>query len=279
MGFTGIDDVINQTSNYGKADERTLYKRTNTAQGDAVWHRTWGLAGMPGAGSEPASTPGVAYSNTAGGINFANVASPATKHIMVWGAFTSEFTTTVANWVGNVTFALQDRLVGVGGILVTSTGAKTVNSVSLPRYTDGYGLDVWVEVTGAITGTPQIHLSNYTNTSGTPNRVGAITTLPTNAVAGSIYKLQLQDGDVGLLSIQDITVDVAGSAGTINVVITKQLGAPIQGAPFTYTPRANIRQLEVLPRIYDGATLEVRYLAAGTTFFDMYGQVFMAYGS
>ena len=286
MGFTSFDDLINQVTNNGKVYNRFLFKRGQgtTLQGNGVWHRTWNQAGIPGAGSEPAAgsgTPGAggtAYSNTAGSINVPNQ-SPATKHVLVWG-MAGGSTATASAADGRVAYALQDRLVGVGAISIATTGVKNLNTVALPRYTSGAGLEVWAEVTTTVTGggAPAIHLSSYTNASGTAGQSGAVYTMPTNPVAGSMYPIPLADGDVGVQSIQTLTVDTLGTSGVINIIIVKQLGASIMGTSFAFAPRANIMQLEALPQVFDGASLDVRFQAATTSGIDIYGTVVLGYG-
>lgn len=214
-GFTSYDDLINEMTVNGKRLDWSFYKTGPAAQAAGQWLSLWYAAGSPGVGADPAATPGTAYTSTgdvAGSIGWANV-DPDTKHLLIFGG-----ASTVVS-----SLMIYDRLVGVSGIALSSTGAKTVNSTALPRYsgTAAALVEVWLEITTATTTTaPVVNLSSYTNQTGTTGRAGPNVTFPAAAtVVRWACKMPLQAGDQGVRSVETLTVTTAAAAGVCAVFL------------------------------------------------------------
>lgn len=269
-GFTSYDDLITELTTNGKLYDLAFFKYSlQSPEGVGFWYTHWTDSGMPGAGAAPAGTPGTVYSSTAGGITFANQASDQ-KHLMTAGFTASQ----------SCTIMLYDRLVAVGGISVASTGDKTISSSALTRYTDGTGVQAWLEVTTATATTNAVvSMNSYTNEAGTSGRAGATVTFGTTAanINMMVGPLPLQSGDSGVRAISTINVATAASAGVVNVVLLR----PIVYIPVLanqWNERDMIAQLSSMPRIYDGATLGIAVQCTTTAAHNLWGMVRVAYG-
>ena len=122
-GFSSYDDIINEMTTNGKKLEWNFNKIGVAMKGAGFWHSMWTDAGTPGAGSNPAASPGAVGNNLTGSMNWA-AQTPDLKSIVTLGAVSTQ----------NCTLMLYDRLWGVGGLSSATTGAKTVNSGNLSRY-------------------------------------------------------------------------------------------------------------------------------------------------
>lgn len=271
MGFTSYDDLISEITVAAKFTDINFYKASSAPEAAGVWHSIWTGAGYPAAGANPATTPGTQYNSTAGGIVFADQATD-TKHIVTLSA--------VANQ--NCTLMIYDRLVGVSGISVASTGAKTINSSALLRYTgtNSNGVQCWLEVTTATSTTaPVVNMSSYTDQDGNTANSGGNYTFPAAATNTEclLGPLPLAAGDVGLRSLETLNVGTAGASGVVNVVLLR----PLLLMPLIAN-QANsmdyVLQNTSLPRVFDGATLGLAFLASGTTSTQIWGSLKVAWG-
>jgi hypothetical protein len=272
-GFVDYDDMINKLTVSGKLYEWDLFKISPaTTHGAGVWQTLWKAVGTPGAGADPATTPGVAHDDTAGGIIWPDQASDK-KVIVSFGALSMN--------AGSL--MLYDRLCSVGGISLASTGNKTINSAALPRYSGAAAANVqaWLEVTTATTVTaPVVSLNSYTNEAGTTGRAGGTLTFPAAATNqySLIGPLPLQAGDKGVRSVEvGLNVGTAASAGVCNLVLLRQL-ASVQLSPYLWSTRDLIKQTPSRPRIFDGATLGLAFAATTGTGASVWGKVRVAYG-
>lgn len=271
-GFTSYDDLISEMTVNGKELAWGFMKvAPANAEGAGFWQSLWLANGSPGAGAAPAATPGTAYTDVAGSMNWANV-SPDQKHIVTLGA--------VANQ--NCSLMLYDRLVGVGAVTLVGAGSKTVNSAALPRYsgTAAAGVQAWLEVTTATTTTlPVVSMNSYTNQDGTAGRAGANLTLPAAAtdLHTMVGPLPLQAGDRGVRAISTINVVTAPAAGVVNVVLMRPL-AFLPLIANQWNERDLVLQMASLPRVFDGASLALAIMASGAVTTTVWGCVKLAYG-
>lgn len=162
---------------------------------------------------------------------------------------------------------------------VTTTGAQTLNnSVTLPRYTDGAGVQAFITpstVMGAAT--PNITLI-YTNSAGTGSRTTPAT-LPIGnsaaAVTSIVYSgtgsgkygpfVPLVAGDAGIRSVQSINLSASYLSGVLNLVLCKPLlTLPITTLGVT-AERDLVNQFMSMPKVYDGACLSWLMLAGAAT--------------
>lgn len=222
----------------------------------------WGLGGSPGAGSFDTTLAGVALSSTSALVNGQIPhADPATGSSYL-GRLTG-----MANQPG--TLLLCDRLWHNGGFTITSTSAQTVNSAAFPARdsagtTNGDGVLVGVEVSGATgSGTPTLTLG-YTNQAGTSGRTATnLQATTASATAGAFYQIGLQAGDTGVRSIQSLTLSATWTSGTINLVAYRILAA----LPLTQANVAN--ELDALtsgmPRLFNGVVPFLIFVPNTTT--------------
>lgn len=271
-GFVSRDDLINEMTVNGKLLELMGFKVGPTAEGAGVWSRLWAANGLPGNAGEPATTPGTAYTNAAGSINWANQ-SPDQKYLLTFGGLSTQDTCLM----------VYDRLVGVSGIniaAVSPNATHTINSTALPRYSGAasVGVQAWLEITTGVTaGTPVVRLDSYTNSDGTAGRLGTNLTLATTPAIQSMYQLPLQAGDLGVRSVESINVSVLGTSGVANLVLLKPL-AVIPLVANQWNECDFVDRLHALPRIYDGASLAFAFLASVATAPTIFFHVRAGYG-
>ena len=135
MSFPTSIGGIRAAQAAGKRFEMTFQKTGPTPEAAGSYCTFWLGAGNPGAGANPAGTPGVAYDLTAGGLIWPDL-DPDEKGIL----------RIEAECQVDCTLLVFDRLVGVGGI-TCDNGAKTVNSTAIVgRHTNGIGVEAWLEV-------------------------------------------------------------------------------------------------------------------------------------
>lgn len=274
-GFTSRDDIINELTTNGKADLWNFYKVSSAPEAAGVWHSFWTGVGNPGAGSAPATTPGTAYAADAtlvnGAMSFPD-RSTDQRYLLSFGAAATQ----------NCTLMLYDRLAGVSGISLASTGSKTVNSSALDRYSGAAATlnEVWLEVTTAGTTTaPIVNLNSYTSSDGSTGLSGGSLTLPSTTMnVDSMVQLPLNAAEQGVRSVEaGLNVATAGTNIVVNVLIIR----PLVRIPLIANQWNEVSFLDDvlgLPRIYDNATLGLAYLASGTTATTVWGTVNCVYG-
>jgi hypothetical protein len=164
---------------------------------------------------------------------------------------------------------LCDRLWHNSGIVVTTTTAQTINSVTWPARdnngtTNGEGVYIGLEIvvaTGAGVATPSI---SYTNSDGTSGQTSTtIDTYTASATAGTFYRLGLQAGDVGVRSIQSITLGVSMTSGTVSLVAYRLLAA--LELPAAGIPNAVDALTSGMPRMYDNTVPFLIFIPQTTT--------------
>lgn len=276
-GFVSRDDIINEISTGGKVDLWNFYKvAPAAAEAAGVWQSLWKGTGNPGAGSDPAATPGTVYDSdtgsvVAGSMYFAD-RSPDYRHLLSFGAVATQ----------NCTLMLYDRLAGVSGISTATTGNKTVNSGSLTRYSGTAAIlnEVWLEVTTATTTTaPVVSLNQYTSADGSTGQSGGTVTFPAAATdLHTMIQVPLNASKQGVRSVEvGLNVGTASAAGAVNVLIIRPL-ARIPLLANVWNEISFLDDVMGLPRIYDNACLGLALLASTTTATTVWGQINCAYG-
>lgn len=276
-GFTSRDDLINEITTNGKQDLWNFYKvAPAAAEAAGVWQSLWKGVGNPGAGSNPAATPGTVYdsdsaSPVAGSIRFPD-RSTDQRYLLSFGAVATQ----------NCTLMLYDRLAGVSGISTATTGAKTVNSGALTRYSSTAATlnEVWLEVTTATTTTaPVVNLNSYTSADGTTAQTGGNVTFPAAATdRHTMIEVPLNASKQGVRSVEaGLNVGTASAAGAVNVLIIRPL-ARIPLLANIWNEVSFLDDTMGLPRIYDNANLGLALLASTTTATTVWGTVNCAYG-
>jgi hypothetical protein len=233
-------------------------------------HSLWYLAGAPGAGLTPATT--------AGGVALTNATLGA-----VAGAIPRVDPGSGNAYLGRLSGAAQqggilmlaDRLMHVGGnsggtaISVTTTTAQTINTGALPARdingaTSGAGVHWALEVitaTGAGAATPSI---GYTNSGATAGRTASLidTYVATSAI-GAFYRFGMQAGDVGIKSVETLTLNVSMTSGTIALVAYRPLAYLELTAAFV--PAAIDAVTSGFPRIFNGTCPFLVFIPNTTT--------------
>ena len=275
-GFTSRDDIINELTVNGKKDEYNFYKVSSAPEAAGVWHSLWTATGSPGAGANPATTPGTVMESDsttpkAGSMYFPD-RSTDLRFLLSFGAAATQ----------NCTLMLFDYLAGVSGISLATTGAKTINSGALTRYsgTAAAQNEVWLETTTAGTTTaPVVNLNAYTSADGTTGLAGPNLTLPSTTMnVQSMVQLPRNAAEQGVRSVEaGLNVGTAGTAIVVNAMIIRPL-ARIGLIANIWNEVSFLDDSLGLPQIYDNACLGMAFLASGTTATTFWGNITCAYG-
>jgi hypothetical protein len=282
-GFTSQDDLLNRISTEGKFYRADWQKSTfaTTAQAAGLWYSLFRGGGNPAADTIFGTGTNLAFQaltdTTAGatGIPHGGNVGGGTGYKVLLNAAAQTAAATTAPCV----MMLVDLLGFYPITSVTTTGAQTLNnSVSLPRYTTGAGVQAFITpstVMGA--GTPNITLG-YTNSAATAGRATPATLPAANATAPVtqiVYSgtgagkygpfVPLQAGDAGIRSVQSINLSATMTSGVLNLVLCKPLlTLPITTLGVT-AERDLINQLNSGPQVFDGACLAWLMLAGQNT--------------
>ena len=234
-------------------------------------HSLFYLNGLPGAAAAPSpGMGGEALTTYAGQIPFDD---PPVGN------------TYFARLVAQTTIAGQlllcDRLWHNSGITITSNTAQTIDSVAFPARdangaTDGVGVLVGVEVSGATgAGTPTLTLG-YTNAAGAASKTAtnAVPTVASSAI-GAFYPFALAAGDTGVRSIQTYQQSATWTSGTIHLVAYRVLACLDLGA---LTPGSVDAVTGGMIRMYDHSVPFLIWIPTATTATQTTGQVLWSQG-
>ena len=202
----------------------TFFKVGTAKEAAGVWYSFSKDTGNPGAWAP--GTPGLSGRATdglsagdAGSLNFPDPASG------------SMFLTDISLFSGIAEMlALFDILWVNSGIVVTTTTAQTINSVAFPARDiegaiNGKGCEVGIFVSVATTNAAAITnmTMSYTNSDGVSGRTATMASFPATAVIGTVVWFQLQAGDVGVQSIQSITLGTSLVTGTVHLIVARKV--------------------------------------------------------
>lgn len=277
MGFAGIKEVID-AENAGKMRNYVYRKTPSQATTSGIWFDLAMSPGMPTPkywfDAAPLTARAITQSADGGFYHGPNV-SPSEKYlrnIMVYGASTS--TTSPCP----VTLLLCDYIMYYPTIDDGVTDEQVMdNTVTLPRYTDGAGVQMIAVTTGARTG-GQTFSIKYTNQDGVTGQVTPTLTQNTSALLGTLTNtntatangagpfVPLAVGDSGVRAVESVTMNGV-DVGLFSIILVKPL-AQITLREISISTAATIgvpyeKDLlmfdNTLPRIYDDAFLN--YLA------------------
>ena len=273
MGYSSMDNLISKVSTDGqfvRKDWNKNFLPTSPAVA-GEWHCLARGAGSPQADALYSTGTNLAFQSAsdsttnANGIQHGGNVSPATKHILNASAFTSAAT------VAPCVLVLVDLLGFYRVTSVTSTLAQALdNTVTIPRYTDGAGVQaiIWNTNATALGAATPTFTAVYTNSAGTGSRTTPAV-LPVGKTAASngliLYSgtgagkygpfLPLQGGDAGIRSIQSIQQSASYVSGEYSIGLCR----PLLTMPITTLgvacERDMVNQIPSLPRVYDGANL------------------------
>jgi hypothetical protein len=191
-----------------------FYKATSAADAANVLVSLWKVGTNPAAGATPPAGAGEAPTGaTLGSFRFTEI-----------GGGTSIYAVRALLQMATMgTLNLFDRLVHTSGLSGILTTAQAVNSAALTRYTDGAGVELFIEHYTA-TGATAVDITvSYTNQAGV---AGQTSTFPfyTSPVAGLMQAVPLQAGDTGVRSVQSVTLSAStGIAGDFGITLARRL--------------------------------------------------------
>lgn len=228
--------------------------------------------GRPGAAAAPSpGMAGAALTTYAGQIPFANGA--ADQYL---ARFAGQ-----CNVAG--TLLLCDRLWHQSGIVVTTTGNQTINSVAWPARdkaasTNGDGVYIGLEVLTATGAGASVISIVYTNQAGTGSRAGTPrVAYAASSIIGAFYDFALDAGDTGVRSIQTYASTVSMTSGAVHLVAYRVLARlPLPAGGFDYALDALTAGL---PKLHDNTVPFLLFIPATTTApTNLQGQVIYTHG-
>ena len=235
-------------------------------------HSLFYTAGMPGAAVAPSpGINGASLTTYAGQVPFSNPVSGNTYLARL------QAQATIAG-----TLMLCDRLWHNSAIDITATTAQGITSTALPaRDMDaaiaGRGIMIGAEVstvTGA--GTPTISIS-YTNSLATAGKTGVNTVATVaSSIAGTFYPIGLAAGDVGVKSVESLTLSETWTSGTIHLVAYRILAQlELTGDNI---PNAIDALTGGFPKLHNNTVPFLVFIPSATTSSNIVGQVIYSQG-
>lgn len=229
-GFTirnasGIAIVSNATPSAPLSKLNPLVKSATANEAASVRYSYYKDLTLPGVFAP--GTPGVSGRVTSG------TAAADAGCIPIWTPSSGSLYMTGNNYGAGFTqgvIVTSDWLWINTGLVVTTTTAQSVASVTLPARdldgsTNGKGVYAAILVTTATTNAGAITnmTLDYTNSAGTTTRTGTITSFPATAVAGTIVAFELQAGDEGIRTIDNITLGTSLVTGAISLILFRTI--------------------------------------------------------
>ncbi len=274
-GFSSMDDLISQITVNGKFFRSDWNKNflPTTAATAGEWHCLARGAGNPGADALYNTGTNLAFqavtdtTTNSTGIRHGGDVGGGTGYKHIINASAASAAATTAPCI----LMLVDLLGFYRVTSVTTTGNQaTNNTVTIPRYTDGAGVQAFAWNTNATAmgaATPNLQIT-YTNSAGTGSRTTP-TVLPACKTAAAngliLYSgtgagkygpfLPLQGGDAGIRKIDQINLSATYVSGEFSIGLCR----PLFTLPITTVgiaaERDFLNQLPSLPKVYDGANL------------------------
>lgn len=270
-GFSNTKELVD-AENTGKTRYFTWRKSPSQATPTRIW---FDLAMSPGNpvpkywfDSTPLIAKAISQSED-GGIAHGGAVSPLKKYVRTITALATAATALPMPMI------LCDYLLYYPSCDDSFAGEQElINSVTLPRYTDGEGVQmIAITVAGRTGG--QLFTVRYTNQDGVADRQTPSIRQNTSAVLGTLVStdgaaissvgpfLPLQEGDTGVRSIQGVTM-LGADVGLFTLILVKPLAqmqirgidAPVEKDFFLETA--------TLPEIKDDAYLNFLCLPQGS---------------
>jgi hypothetical protein len=274
MGFSSLDDLYNEMTVNGKFKRIDWNKNflPTTAAALGEWHCLARGGGNPSADTIYNVGTNLAFQATsestagAAGIQHGGNVSADTKHILNASLFSASITTAPC-------IAMLVDLLGFYRVTsVTTTGNQaTNNTVTLPRYTNGAGVQAFAWNTNATAmgaAAPNLQIT-YTNQAGAGSKTtpAVLPSCKSGAANGLILYsgtgagkygpfMPLAAGDSGIQKIDQINLSVSYASGEFAVGLCR----PLLTLPITTqgvaSERDLVNQLPSMPQIVDGANLQ-----------------------
>ena len=232
-GFTSTRDYVDSIE-AGQVTQATWRKSPSQATVIGVW---FDLSLSPGNPTPQyyASSPAVSATLPGSeGINAGGAVSPQTKHVKSVTVLANAATATPAQFM-LCDYLLYYPFLDMGSNDPQPMNVGVENPVTLPRYTDGNGVQVMAVMVGAqVTGGATIQMT-YTNERGESGRLSQVATCNTSTATGSIITadrtgpdkggpfLPLQAGDNGVRSVESFQMVSGTDVGLITLVLVKPI--------------------------------------------------------
>lgn len=252
----------------------SFYKVGTTTEAAGQWYSWAKDSGFPGAWAP--GSPGVAGRITSGNLNPSSDGGSLVYPEASSGSLFVNRLDVAGSVAGYI--MVHDILWVNSGITVTTTTAQTINSKAFPSRdinatSNGAGCWAGILVTTATTNVGAVTNTTltYTNSAGTGSRTATIASFPATAVAGTVVWFQLQAGDIGIQSIQSVTLGTSYGGGAISLIVTKPIIAQANIV-------ANIGGLQMYAnnpgvKIQPGSTLLLIGIASATTAVSLAGNL------
>lgn len=274
MSFRTLSEVVDCELE-GRARNFTWRKNPSQATTIGIWYDLSMSPGMPVPKYWFDATPLVAkaiYQSTDGGFYHGPNVAPSQKYLR-------QITTTMA--ANNTVFAspmtaiLLDYLLYYPSVSDGTLDEQVMdNSTTLPRYTDGQGVQMMAITTGLRTGGQSFQVK-YTNQDGVTGRLSSICFQNTATYIGSVtnsdrsvfnsasWSIPLASGDSGVRAIESVTMISGTDVGLFSIILVKPLACTsfrtnsisTSGTMSTPYEKDFLIQDTVLPQIYDNAFL------------------------
>lgn len=269
-GFKTIGEVVNAELD-GKVRNYIWRKTPSQTTITGLWFDTSMSPGMPAPqyyiGAITTATQ--LRQSTDGGLYHGANVSPSEKFLRSMTTMANAVTALPMNTI------LCDYLMFYPFIDEGTTDAQTMTNVAtLPRYTDGKGVQVMAIQTNAGTGGQQFFFT-YTNSDGVAGRTSQTVTMNTSTVVGNVLGsnratinasnpfIGLQLGDSGVRSIESVTM-LGVDTGLFALVLVKPLAQHCFREVTVPYEKDFLVPTTDLVRIYDDAFLGMLTLPLGT---------------
>jgi hypothetical protein len=268
-----IKDVIETELVYGKRRSYHFVKNVNQITTQGIWFDLTGSAGSPKAKQWFDATPLAAQQvrqSTDGGIFHGGNVTPDEKYLRFLRIACASATPLP------MPAYLCDYLLYYPTVEDGVTDPQIMdNTLTLPRYTDGKGVQIMAVNISSRTGGKTFTIS-YTNQDGTAGRTTQVVTQNAASAPGSIITtatatagntagpfIPLQDGDTGVRSIQSLTM-AAPDTGFFALVLVYPLASIIlRGLDAPYDKDFLLME-SWMPQIQDDAYLSLLVLPKGS---------------
>lgn len=267
----GINQLV-QAELDGKERRYTWRKTPSQATTAGLW---FDLSMSPGRpvpkywfDAPPAIAKTISYSQD-GGLEHGGGVSPSEKYLRLTTGIAT------ASTALPLTMILCDYLLYYPSIDDSNLDPQPMdNTVTLPRYTDGEGVQaIAVSVAGRTGGasfyftyTNQDGVSGRTSQTVVENSAAALGTIVTSSQAtnsGGNPFIGLQDGDTGIRSIDSVQM-LSADVGLFTLILVKPLGTSVIREITAPVEKDYFMESGVIPRIYDDAYLSFLCLPQGT---------------
>ncbi len=268
----GINQLV-QAELDGKERRYTWRKTPSQATTAGLW---FDLSMSPGRpvpkywfDAPPAIAKTISYSQD-GGLEHGGGVSPSEKYLRLTTGIAT------ASTALPLTMILCDYLLYYPSIDDSNLDPQPMdNTVTLPRYSDGEGVQAIAVSVAGRTGGASFYFT-YTNQDGVSGRtsqtvvensaaaLGTIVTSSTATLNGSGNPfIGLQNGDTGIRSIDSVQM-LSADVGLFTLILVKPLGTSVIREITAPVEKDYFMESGVIPRIYDDAYLSFLCLPQGT---------------